>query len=129
MATHDVELAAACADRVVLLGEGQVVVDGPAREVMSDSQVFASQINKLFRDPRYLVVEDVLRALDDGRMTKDEWRRTMRMRTTHHAPRFAAPRSTRSSDLLSASIMVLASLLGLAAFLYPFFRPSVAAPA
>ena len=63
MATHDVELAAACADRVVLMGEGQVVVDGPAREVMSDSQVFASQINKLFRDPHYLVVADVLDAL------------------------------------------------------------------
>ncbi len=59
MATHDVELVAACADRVVLLAEGQVVVDGPARDVMSDSQVFASQINKLFRDPRYLVVDDV----------------------------------------------------------------------
>jgi len=63
MATHDVELAAACADRVVLMAEGEVVVDGPAREVMSDSQVFASQINKLFRDPRYLVVDDVLQAL------------------------------------------------------------------
>lgn len=63
MATHDVELAAACADRVVLMAEGEVVVDGPAREVMSDSQVFASQINKLFRDPRYLVVDDVIQAL------------------------------------------------------------------
>jgi energy-coupling factor transporter ATP-binding protein EcfA2 len=63
MATHDVELAAACADRVVLLAEGQVVVDGPAREVMTDSQVFSSQINKLFRDPRFLVVDDVLQAL------------------------------------------------------------------
>jgi len=62
MATHDVELVAACADRVALLAEGQIVVDGPAREVMSDSQVFASQINKLFRDPRYLVVDDVLAA-------------------------------------------------------------------
>ena len=72
MATHDVELAAACADRAVLMAEGQIVVDGSAREVMSDSQVFSSQINKLFRDPRYLVVEDVLRALDAGRMTKDE---------------------------------------------------------
>jgi energy-coupling factor transport system ATP-binding protein len=66
MATHDVELAAACADRVALLAEGEVVVDGPARAVMSDSQVFASQINKLFRDPRYLVVEDVLAALGVG---------------------------------------------------------------
>jgi energy-coupling factor transport system ATP-binding protein len=63
MATHDVELAAACVDRVALMGEGQIVVDGPAREVMSGSQVFASQINKLFRDPHYLVVDDVLAAL------------------------------------------------------------------
>ena len=65
MATHDVELAAACADRAVLMAEGQIVVDGSPREVMSDSQVFSSQINKLFRDPRYLVVEDVLRALGE----------------------------------------------------------------
>ncbi len=76
MATHDVELAAACADRVALMAEGQIIVDGPARQVMSDSQVFSSQINKLFRDPRYLVVADVVRALgettnDEGRMTKD----------------------------------------------------------
>ncbi|MGC8782103.1 MAG: ABC transporter ATP-binding protein, partial [Anaerolineae bacterium] len=63
MATHDVELAAACAERVVLMAEGQIVVDGPARQVMSDSQVFASQINKLFRDPRFLVVDDVLSAM------------------------------------------------------------------
>ncbi|HSR33312.1 MAG TPA: ATP-binding cassette domain-containing protein [Anaerolineae bacterium] len=61
MATHDVELVANCADRVVLLGDGQVVVDGPVRQVMSESLVFASQINKLFRDPALLTVEDVLR--------------------------------------------------------------------
>ena len=61
MATHDVELVARCADRVVLLGDGQVVVDGPVRQVMSESLVFSSQINKLFRDPALLTVEDVLR--------------------------------------------------------------------
>jgi len=61
MSTHDVELAARCADRVVLLGDGQVVVDGPARQVMSESLVFSSQINKLFRDPALLTVDDVLR--------------------------------------------------------------------
>ena len=61
MATHDVELVANCADRVVLLGDGEVVVDGPVRQVMSESLVFASQINKLFRDPALLTVEDVLR--------------------------------------------------------------------
>ena len=59
LATHDVELAARVADRVVLLSGGQVVVDGPAREVMTDSLVFASQVSKLFRDPRLVTVEDV----------------------------------------------------------------------
>ncbi|MCD6290547.1 MAG: ABC transporter ATP-binding protein [Anaerolineae bacterium] len=63
MATHDVELVARCADRVVLMAEGQIVVDGRAREVMSESLVFASQVNKLFRDPRLVTVEDVLQAL------------------------------------------------------------------
>lgn len=60
LATHDVELAARSADRVVLLGEGEVVVDGPTRQVMTGSLVFASQVNKLYRDPRYLVVEDAI---------------------------------------------------------------------
>jgi len=63
IATHDVELVAQCAERVVLMGDGEIVVDGPVREVMSDSQVFASQINKLLRDPRYLTVQDVMAAL------------------------------------------------------------------
>ena len=60
MATHDVELAAHCADRVVIMGEGQVVVDGPVRAVMTESLVFASQVNKLLRDNRFLTVEDVM---------------------------------------------------------------------
>jgi energy-coupling factor transport system ATP-binding protein len=60
LSTHDVELAAASADRVIILGEGEVVVDGPARQVMSHSMVFASQMNKLFRDERLLTVGDVL---------------------------------------------------------------------
>ena len=64
LVTHDVELVAQCAERVVLMGDGEIVVDGPVREVMSGSQVFASQINKLFRDPRFLTVEDVVAALE-----------------------------------------------------------------
>ena len=63
MSTHDVELVARCADRVVILGEGQVVVDGPVRAVMTESLVFSSQINKLFRDDRFLTVEDVLEVM------------------------------------------------------------------
>ncbi len=60
LSTHDVELAAAAADRVVILSEGEVVVDGGTREVMSHSMVFSSQINKLLRDARYLTVDDVM---------------------------------------------------------------------
>ncbi len=63
MATHDVELVAATADRVVLMSQGQIVVDGPARRVMAESLVFSSQVNKLFRDPRLLTPEDVLESL------------------------------------------------------------------
>ena len=60
LATHDVELVAQVADRIVLLGDGEVVVDGPTREVMTDSLVFAPQVNKLLRDPRFLTVADVI---------------------------------------------------------------------
>lgn len=63
MATHDVELVAQAADRVILMAEGEMVVDGPSREVMTESLIFASQVTKLFRDPRFLTVEDVKRAI------------------------------------------------------------------
>jgi energy-coupling factor transporter ATP-binding protein EcfA2 len=64
MSTHDVELVAQCAHRVVILGEGEIVVDGPTREVMSNSMVFSSQISKLFRDNRFIAVADVLQAME-----------------------------------------------------------------
>jgi energy-coupling factor transport system ATP-binding protein len=65
MVTHDVELVAQCAERVILMGDGEIVVDGPVRQVMNGSQVFASQINKLFRDPRFLTVDDVMASLSE----------------------------------------------------------------
>jgi energy-coupling factor transport system ATP-binding protein len=63
VATHDVELVAALATRVVLLGDGEIVADGSPREVLSGSLTFATQINKLYGDG-ILTVEDVLRSLD-----------------------------------------------------------------
>ncbi len=59
LATHDVELAAHLADRVVLLGDGEVIDDGPARRVMSGSLVFSTQVSKLFGTPRLLTADDV----------------------------------------------------------------------
>ncbi len=63
LVTHDVELVAACADRVVLLGDGEVIVDGSPTEIMNDSLIFSSQIGKLFRNRRWLTVDDALRGL------------------------------------------------------------------
>jgi energy-coupling factor transport system ATP-binding protein len=59
IASHDVELAARCADRVLLLSDGEVVIDGPVREVLSDTLTFSTQVNKLLGG-RLLTPEDVL---------------------------------------------------------------------
>lgn len=67
LATHDVELAARLADRVILLGDGEVIADGPAREVMTGSLVFSSQVSKLFHDPALITVEDVENSLAANR--------------------------------------------------------------
>ena len=47
LATHDVELVAAVADRAIVLAEGDVVSDGPARDVVCHSPVFAPQTAKI----------------------------------------------------------------------------------
>jgi energy-coupling factor transport system ATP-binding protein len=62
MATHDVELVAAIADRVALLGDGELIVEGPTAEVLGESLLFSSQIAKLFPGRGWLTVEDVLKA-------------------------------------------------------------------
>jgi len=47
MVSHDVETIAECAERVVLLSEGRVVVEGGKREVLSKALLFSPQINRL----------------------------------------------------------------------------------
>jgi energy-coupling factor transport system ATP-binding protein len=56
LATHDVELAARVATRAVVLGDGEVVASGPAREVLSGS-LFAPQVLRVM--PPFLTVEEV----------------------------------------------------------------------
>jgi energy-coupling factor transport system ATP-binding protein len=60
LATHDVELAARCATRAIVLGDGDVVADGPARSVLSGS-LFAPQVLRVL--PPFLTVQEVRRAL------------------------------------------------------------------
>lgn len=63
VATHDVELAAAIASRVILLAEGEVVVDAPPASALSGSMTFSTQVNKIFGRSDLLTADDVLEAL------------------------------------------------------------------
>ena len=64
LATHDVEVVADVADRAVVLAEGEVVADGPAREVVVHSPVFAPQVAKVLAPEPWLTVTEVAAALD-----------------------------------------------------------------
>ncbi|MFJ9003790.1 ABC transporter ATP-binding protein [Streptomyces canus] len=63
LATHDVELAAELAHRVILLAEGEVIADGPAADVITASPSFAPQVSKILAPQRWLTVTQVRKAL------------------------------------------------------------------
>ncbi|GAA0904656.1 ABC transporter ATP-binding protein [Streptomyces thermoalcalitolerans] len=63
LATHDVELAAELAHRVVLLAEGEVIADGPTAEVVVSSPSFAPQVTKILAPQRWLTAAQVREAL------------------------------------------------------------------
>ncbi|MFV8187534.1 ABC transporter ATP-binding protein [Streptomyces sp. AF1B] len=63
LATHDVELAAELAHRVVLLAEGEVIADGPTAEVVVSSPSFAPQVTKILAPQEWLTVAQVREAL------------------------------------------------------------------
>ena len=63
LVTQDVEMVAEFSDRVVLLSEGKIVVDGPRREVLSQALLFSPQINRLAQALKgYGVPGDILTA-------------------------------------------------------------------
>lgn len=64
IATHDVELVAELADRVIFLSEGEIVADGPTIDILLASPAFAPQVAKVMAPRRWLTVNDVMRALD-----------------------------------------------------------------
>lgn len=57
VATHDVEFAAAFAERVVLMGDGVVVADGPAAEVLSGGWYFATEVARVLDLPGVITPE------------------------------------------------------------------------
>lgn len=58
--THDVEFVAEFASRVVIMSDGETVADGPARDVISASPMFAPQVAKIL--PGWLTVDEVVEA-------------------------------------------------------------------
>jgi energy-coupling factor transport system ATP-binding protein len=47
VATHDVEFASAFAGRVVLLGDGELIADGPVGEILSGGWYFATEVARI----------------------------------------------------------------------------------
>jgi energy-coupling factor transport system ATP-binding protein len=69
VATHDVEFAAAFAERVVLLGDGVVIADGAAADVLSGGWYFATEVARVLDLPGVVTPEQgaaVLRAAGEG---------------------------------------------------------------
>ena len=66
VATHDVEFAAAFADRVVLLGDGVVIADGPAAEILSGGWYFATEVARILDLPGVVTPEQGAVALGRG---------------------------------------------------------------
>jgi energy-coupling factor transport system ATP-binding protein len=64
LATHDVELAAEVATRVMVIADGEIVADGPTSAVLVSSPMFAPQVAKVLAPEAWLTVTDVASALD-----------------------------------------------------------------
>ncbi|MGI8576337.1 MAG: ABC transporter ATP-binding protein [Nocardioidaceae bacterium] len=64
LATHDVELVAEVADRVIVMAEGEIVANGPTADVVVSSPAFAPQVAKILAPQGWLTVADVTAGLD-----------------------------------------------------------------
>ena len=74
VATHDVEFAAAFASRVILLGDGVVIADGPAADVLSGGWYFATEVSRVLDLPGVVTPEQGAAALLGGGMGEGERR-------------------------------------------------------
>ena len=63
VATHDVEFAAFLATRVVLLGDGELIADGPPGEILSGGWYFATEIARILSAPGAITPEEGARWL------------------------------------------------------------------
>jgi energy-coupling factor transporter ATP-binding protein EcfA2 len=64
IASHDVEMVAELADRVLFLADGELINDGDVREVLTASLAFAPQVTKILAPNKWLTVKEVINALE-----------------------------------------------------------------
>jgi energy-coupling factor transport system ATP-binding protein len=64
VATHDVELAAGFAQRVVLMGDGVVIADGSAAAILSGGWYFATEVARILDLPGVIAPEQGAAVLD-----------------------------------------------------------------
>lgn len=67
VATHDVEFASRFAERVVLLGDGVVIADGPMAEILSGGWYFATEVARVLDLPGVVTPEQGAAALAEER--------------------------------------------------------------
>jgi energy-coupling factor transport system ATP-binding protein len=65
ISTHDVELVADVADRVIFLADGEVIADGTTRQVLTASPAFAPQVAKALPHTNWLTVAEVERQMHE----------------------------------------------------------------
>jgi len=66
LSSHDVEFVARVADRVLVLARGELLTDGPVRDVLTASPSFAPQVARVLRPLRLLTVDEVAAMLEEG---------------------------------------------------------------
>lgn len=66
LVTHDVELVAQAADRVLLLSQGEIIADAPP-EMLTASPLFSPQVARLFPGTGWLTADDALHGLNGDR--------------------------------------------------------------
>ena len=64
LATHDVELVAELAQRVIFIADGEIVADGSTLDVLLSSPAFAPQVSKVMSPQPWLKVSDVVAAIE-----------------------------------------------------------------
>jgi energy-coupling factor transport system ATP-binding protein len=72
LATHDVELVAEVAARVLVIADGELVADGPTADVVVSSPAFAPQVAKVLAPQGWLTPTEVALALASAEGTPED---------------------------------------------------------